>query len=113
MRGTMLLGRLALSTVTALVLAAGGVRAEILGPIEGKTINLGTIGGTIYYTIHSDGYRVVATLGTDSPVRFIATLSPEQSIVLSVPRGLGEAASQVRILRHDERLLVDSGTLGE
>jgi len=75
----------------------------MLDPIEGKTNNLGTIGGTIYYTIHSDGYRVVATLGPESPVRFVATLSPEQSTVLSVPHGLGEAASQVRILRHDER----------
>jgi len=109
-RGTTLLGRLALSTVAALAVAAGDVRAEMVDPMQGKTIDLGTIGGTIYYTIHPDGYRVVATLGTDLPVRFIATLSPEQSIVLSIPRGLGEAAIQVRILRHDERLLVDSGT---
>jgi hypothetical protein len=86
------------------------VRAETLYPIQGKTIDLGTIGGIVYYTIQPDGYRVVATLGTESPVRFIATLSPEQSIFLSTPRGLGQPAMLVRIMRHGEQLLVDGGT---
>jgi hypothetical protein len=102
-------GRIALPIVTALVLVAGGVRAEALYPIQGKAIDLGTIDGTVYYTIQPDGYRVVATLGTESPVRFIATLSTEQSIILSTPRGLGEPAIRVRIMRHGEQLLVDGG----
>ena len=102
-------GRIALPIFTALVLVAGGVRAEALYPIQGKAIDLGTFEGTVYYTIQPDGYRVVVTLGTDSPVRFIATLSTEQSIILSTPRGLGEPAMQVRITRHGEQLLVDDG----
>lgn len=105
----MLLGRNALPIVTALVLVAGGVRAETLEPMQGKTVDLGTIGGTVYYTVQPDGYRVVATLGTESPVRFIATLSPEQSIFLSTPRGHGEPAIRVRIMRHGQQLLVDGG----
>jgi len=102
-------GRIALPMITTLVLVAGGAHAEALYPIQGKNIDLGAIGGVVYYTIQPDGYRVVATLRTGSPVRFIATLSPEQSILLSTPRGLGEPAIQVRIVRHGEQLLVDSG----
>ena len=105
----MWLGRIALPLVTTLVLATVGVHAETLYPIQGKTIDLGTISGIVYYTIQPDGYRVVATLGTESPVRFIATLSPEQSILLSTRRELGEPAIQVRIVRHGEQLLVDDG----
>ena len=100
---------IALPIVTALVLVAGGARAETLYPMQGKTIDLGTLGGTIYYTVEPDGYRVVATLGTESPVRFIATLSPEQSFSLSIPRRLGEPAIQVRIQRHGEQLVVEGG----
>jgi hypothetical protein len=105
----MMLGRITLPIVTSLALVAGGTRADTLYPMQGKTVDLGTIGGTVYYTIQPDGYRVVATLGTESPVRFITTLSPEQSIILSTPRGLGEPAIQVRIVRHGEQLLVNSG----
>jgi len=46
-----------------------------------------------------DGYRMVTTLGAELPVRFIAMLSLEQFVFDSIPRGLGEAAIQVRILR--------------
>jgi hypothetical protein len=38
-------GRIASPIVTALVLVAGGVRAEALYPIQGKAIDLGTIDG--------------------------------------------------------------------
>ena len=106
-RRTMLLGRIALPVFTALVLVGGSVSAETLHPLEGKTIQLGTIGGIVYYTIQPDGYRVVVTLGTDSPMRFIATLSPEQSIFLSTPRGPGEPAIQMHLLRRGEQLLVE------
>ena len=109
MRRTTSLGRFALPILPALVLVAGAVRAETLQPIQGKTADLGTIGGTVYYTIQPDGYQVVATLGTESPIRFIATLSPEQSIILSTPRNVGEPAIQVRIMRHGEQLFVDGG----
>jgi len=103
----MLLGRIALPVFTALVLVAGSASAETLHPIEGKTVHLGTIGGIVYYTIEPDGYRVVVTLGTESPMRFIATLSPEQSIFLSTPRGPGEPAIQVHLMRRGEQLLVE------
>jgi len=105
----MLSGRIALPSLTAIVLVASGVRAETLHPMQGKTVDLGTVGGIVYYTIQPDGYHVVATLGTESPIRFTATLSPEQAIALSTPRGLGEPAIQVRIMRRGEQLLVESG----
>ena len=105
----MLLGRTVFSAVAAVGLIAGTASAEELRPVQGKTIDLGTIGGIVYYTVQPEGYRVVATLGTETPVRFIATLAPEQVISLSAPRGLGEPAREVRITRHGEQLLIDGG----
>src|SRR5215472_12474189 len=98
-----------ISRVVAVALVVGGVRAEAIQPIEGKRIDLGTMGGIVYYTVQPDGYRVVATLGTDTPVRFIATLTREQSVTLSTPRGVGEPAVEVRIMRRGEQLLVEGG----
>jgi hypothetical protein len=48
----------------AAIVFIAGVRAEELRPIQGKLIDLATIGGIIYYTVQPEGYRVVATLGT-------------------------------------------------
>jgi len=94
----------------AIVLVAGGVRADSIGPIEGRRIDLGTFGGVAYYTVKPDGYRLVITLtpsGAETPVRFVATLAPGQSITLSTPRKLGEPALEVRFQHKGEGLLVE------
>jgi hypothetical protein len=94
-----------------IILVAGGVRADSIRPIEGKRIDLGTFGGVAYYTVNPDGYRLVVTLtpsGAETPVRFVATLAPGQSMTLSTPRKLGQPALEVRFQRKGESLLVDA-----
>jgi hypothetical protein len=94
----------------AIILVAGGVRADSIRPIEGRRIDLGTFGGVAYYTVKPDGYRLVVTLtpsGAETPVRFVATLAPGQSVTLSTPRKLGEPALEVRFQHKGESLLVE------
>jgi hypothetical protein len=94
----------------AIILVAGGVHAESIEPIEGKSIDLGTFGGVAYYTLTPDGYRLVVTLmpsGADTPVRFVATLAPGQSVTLSTPRKLGEPAVEIHFQHQGESLFVD------
>ena len=94
----------------ASLLVAGDVLADSIKPIEGKSINLGTFGGVAYYTVKPDGYYLVVTLtpnGTETPVRFIATLAPGQSVTLSTPRKLGEPAVQVHFQHLGDDLFVD------
>ena len=74
------------SCAVAASFVAGGVHAETLKPIQGGSIDLGTLAGIAYYTVEPEGYRLVATLGSDTPVRFVATLAPGQSVTLSTPR---------------------------
>lgn len=94
----------------AIALGAGGAaHADGLGPIEGRSIDLGTLSGNAYYTVERDGFRVVATLAhgdAGAPVRFEALLLPGQSVVLSTPREAGIAADAIEISRRDDQLLV-------
>ena len=52
---------------------------------------------------------LVATLGADTPVRFVATLAPGQSVTLSTPRMLGQLAVEVRFMRRGDELFVNDG----
>jgi hypothetical protein len=97
------------SCAVAAVFVAGGVHAETLKPIHGRSIDLGTLAGSAYYTVEHEGYRLVATLGTDTPVRFVATLASGQSVTLSTPRMLGQSAVEVRFMRRGDELFVDDG----
>ena len=74
------------SCAVAAVFVAGGVHAETLKPIQGRSIDLGMLAGIAYYTVEHEGYRLVATLGSDTPVRFVATLAPGQSGARFLPR---------------------------
>ena len=98
----------------ALALASIGVaHADGLRPIEGRSIDLGTMTGVAYYTAERDGFRVVATLGqgdTGTPVRFEAVLAPGQRVVLSTPRGVGMASDAVEISREKDTMLVRKAT---
>jgi hypothetical protein len=96
------------SCAVAAVFVASGVHAETLKPIQARSIDLGTLAGIAYYTVEPEGY-LVATLtpsGTDTPVRFVATLAPGQSVTLSTARMLGESAVQVRFMRQGDELFV-------
>ena len=78
---------------TALAVAwlamSGAAAAAELAPGDGRTLHLGGFDGTVYYTVEQDGYHVVATLASGAeatPIRFIATLGPGQSLMISVPQ---------------------------
>lgn len=95
------IGAALLSAVTFL----GTVHAEELKPIQARSIELGNTTGVAYYTIGDDGFRVVATLASGeagTPVRFVATLTSGQSIVLSVSQAVKEPARQVEIKRNGD-----------
>lgn len=109
-------------TILAATLAlafAGAASAEVLKPVQARGIDaqgidLGAVSGVAYYTVEPDGFRVVATLaqgGEDAlPVRVEAVLAPGQSVMLSTPRGVGEAPETVQISRQADTVLVRKAT---
>lgn len=93
----------------AAVMAAGVAHADELQPIEAKTVELGPVIGVAYFTQEADGDRVVASLsGADGslPLRVVAVLAPGQSLVLSVPRAVGEPAIEVSFVRRGDRVFM-------
>jgi len=98
---------------TALAIAwlamSGTAAASELAPGNGHTLHLGGFDGTVYYTVEQDGYHVVATLasGAETPaIRFVATLGPGQSLMISVPQAVGEPSLDFEIARIGETLFV-------
>ena len=79
-----------------------------LKPVQGQSFDLGSMRGVAYYTVEPDGYRVVATFAGEnvSPVRVSAILRAGQSATLSVPGGLGESGTSLRIDRAGDRVTV-------
>jgi hypothetical protein len=83
----------------------GAAHANGLRPIEGRSIDLGDVSGVAYYTVESDGFRVVTTLAqgeTGTPIRFVSVLAPGQRVVLSTPHQAGA----LEISRNGDHLLV-------
>ena len=92
-----------------LLLAATGIaHADGVEPMQARSIDLGAVSGSAYYTVERDGFRVVTTLAqaTGTPVRMVAVLAPGQSVALSTPREVGVAPVEVEISRHGDTLLV-------
>jgi hypothetical protein len=99
----------------AAVVASAGVggplRAEPFKPIQAQKVEIGPLTGVAYYTVEPDGHRLVLTLQTresDTPFRVVATLTPGQTVTLSVPLGAGEPAIDVRFTRDDEQISMNS-----
>lgn len=89
--------------------ALSPVQAVELAPMEGFSVKLGNVVGTAYYTVEKDGHQVVATVTSaesTSPIRVVATLLPGQSVMLSVPRSLGEKPLEVEFERREDQLFV-------
>jgi hypothetical protein len=103
--------------ITALVaacclLSAGAAGAEELREMQGGSIAIGAIMGSVYYTDQDGDYRVVATLSTASdntPVRVVARLRPGQMITLSVPGFAGAPEQSVSLTRTNNRLMISNG----
>lgn len=100
----------ALALAAAVPASAEGLEPTRARSIEARGIDLGAVSGVVYYTVEPDGFHVVATLaqqGEDAaPVRVEAVLAPGQSVLLSTPRGVGQAPETVEIGRRADTLLV-------
>ena len=79
-----------------------------IGPRQGLVFSLGATIGVAYFTLEPAGMRLVATIqgAAGIPVRFTATLAPEQAATVSVPGKVGEQESEVSFLRKGEQLVV-------
>ena len=74
--------------------------AEVISPDAGLDATLDAVAISIYYHPTLAGYQVVITAGTADPhsfVRFVSTLAPGQDAVVSVPRGEGQPALELRL----------------
>jgi hypothetical protein len=103
-----MIGRSTSFAIATLAMMSGAAAAE-LAPGNGYSLKLGAFGGTVYYTIEQDGYRIVATVasGTEQPpLRFVATLRPGQAVVFSVPQEVGKPPLDFEIERIGETLFV-------
>jgi hypothetical protein len=88
---------------------AGAAQADNMPTIASRSINLGEVSGTAYYTVEEEGFHVVATLAqgeTGMPVRFEAMLSPGESMMLSTPEFGSIGPARVEISREGDQLLV-------
>ena len=76
----------------AFILTSQAAAHDGLRPIEAKSIDLGELSGVAYYTVESDGFRVVTTLAegeAGTPVRIVSVLAPGQSVLLSTSHERG------------------------
>lgn len=105
----------ALALATAVPAAhADELRPTLARDINAEGLDLGAVSGVVYYTVERGGFHVVATLsepaGDATPVRVEAVLAPGQSVLLSTPRGVGEASEAVEISREADTVLVHKVT---
>jgi len=96
--------------------AADPSRFQPNKPLQAVDADLGSAGtATIYYTSAQDGYHVVATLQSGGPegqqvIRFTTTLAAGQAAEISTPRGLGQPADVIRIVRDGDQLRIEKPT---
>src|SRR5690348_12292448 len=91
-----------LGAITIATAVATTVRAEVVAPDTGLQAALGAVNVTVYYHPVAAGFQVVTTASTDQPdsvIRFVSTLAPGQDAIVSVPRGVGEPALEIRLRR--------------
>ena len=93
----------------AVAAAIGTAQAEELSPMQAKSIELGDLAGVAYYTVAEAGYQLVATLyagEAGTPLRVEAMLADGETIVLSVPRSVGEEPRALGIARLGDAVFV-------
>ncbi|TIP38089.1 MAG: hypothetical protein E5X43_20790 [Mesorhizobium sp.] len=97
------------TALAALCVVASSASAGELAARQGGTVDLGKFHGVVYYTEADDGYRVVTTMAAGEenlPVRFVATLSEGQALVISVPGELAGAGQALEISRAQGKLVI-------
>lgn len=92
------------------LVSSAAAHADVLRPIEAKSIDLGGVSGIAYYTVEPDGFHVVTTLAqgeAGTPIRIVSVLASGQSVVLSTPQQTGS----LKITRNGDKLLVQKATV--
>jgi hypothetical protein len=88
---------------------AGAAHASELPPLEGRSLDLGSVSGVAYYTVEENGFRIVATLAqgeAGTPVRFVTLLAPGQSVTLSSAGEEGSAPASVEFTHQHHQIFV-------
>lgn len=88
--------------------AAATANAGELKPLRSHSIDLGSVKGVAYYSVDSDGVRLVATLTqgeTGTPIRVSTLLAPNQSVRLSVPGETNTPEIPVEFVRRGDRVM--------
>jgi len=82
-----------------------------LGPLHAHSTDLGGVSVVAYYTEEPNGYRVVVTAAPEAeggmPIRFAATLLPDQRSVIMVPQRVNELPLGLEIARFGDRVVVE------
>jgi len=90
--------------------SVAGAGAQDLQPSPSHSVDLGTLKGVAYYTVEAGGdYRLVVTVAQDEtavPVRFVALLSPNQKVTLSVPGDVGSQGASLEIARQGDDVVI-------
>ena len=92
----------------AALVASGIAQAEELRPIEAKSIHLNDVTGTAYYVVRPSDYQLVATMAAGdgtTPVRFVASLVPGQTVTISVPGEIGAPSAQIDFSRVGDQVI--------
>lgn len=97
-------------TIGCLMLGAftQAASAAVVKPNTGLTTVIGDTTLSIYYRPTDAGYEVVTTAGSGSPmkvVRFVSTLTPGQTVEVSVPRPIGQKALGLKLTRSADQVL--------
>jgi hypothetical protein len=90
-------------------LAPLSAQAGELRPGHAHSIDLNGVTGVAYYTVEAGAYRIAAVLSSGEaavPVRFAASLAPDQSITVSVPGALGGSDTTIEFTRHGDMVHV-------
>jgi hypothetical protein len=84
------------------------IQEREIGPKQTLVFVLQNTVGLVYFTTEPNGLRVVTTVKNSDgiPVRFVATLAPEQTATVSVQGGTGDYSMKVSFIRRDGRLIV-------
>src|SRR5688572_1659541 len=93
----------------SLLTFAGAAHASELRPLEGRSLDLGSVSGVAYYKVEENGFRIFATLAqgeAGTPVRFVALLAPGQSVTLSSAGEEGSAPASVEFTRQQHQMFV-------
>lgn len=84
-------------------------RGGALMPAQAYSISMPGYSGIVHYTAQPEGLRVVASLAEvegGAPLRIVSSLAPDAVMVLSVPKGFGEAAAEVEMRRRGDLVVI-------